>query len=111
MSIFKNQSNLNKSGLQTSYKLSFLHAKKSRPHTDGEKLLKPAFKIYLCTMLDCGKVGHQLSSLPFNNDTVHRRIDKIANNVQSQLNDIFRNTNFLLALVFQTSAVSNHLFS
>ena len=62
-------------------------------------------------MLDCEKVGHQLSSLPFSSDTIRRRIDKIANDVQSQLNDILRNTNILLALVFQTSAISNHLFS
>ena len=62
-------------------------------------------------MLDSGKVGCQLSSLPLSNDTVRRRIDEIANDVQLQLNDILRNRNFSLDLVFQTSAISKHLFS
>ena len=47
-------------------------------------------------MLDSGKIGHQLSSLPLSNNTVRHCIDKVANNVQSQLNDILRNTYFLL---------------
>ena len=83
ISIFKNQSNLNKRRLQASYELSFLLAKKSRPHTDGEELLKPTFEIYLRTMLDSEKVGHQLFSWPLSNDTVRPRIDKNANDIQS----------------------------
>ena len=106
MSIFKNKSNLNKHGLQANYELSFPIAKKSRPHIGGEELLKLAFEIYLGTMLNSGKVGHQLSSLPLSNNTVHGHIDEIVNDIQSQLNDILRNTNFSLALVFQTSAIS-----
>ena len=43
MLIFKNQSNLNNHGLQASYELSLLLAKKSRPHTDGEELLETGF--------------------------------------------------------------------
>ena len=97
-SMFKVQSNLNKRGLQASYELSFLLAKKSRPHTDGEELLKPAFAIYHRTMLDSGAAGHQLASLPLSNDTVRRRIDEIAIDVKSQLTDILRNTKFSLAL-------------
>ena len=49
-------------------------------------------------MLDSGKVGHQLPSLPLSNDTIRRRIDKTANDVQSQLNNIIHTTNFSLAL-------------
>ena len=86
-------------------------AKKFRPHTEGDKLLKSAFETYLRTMPDSGNAGHQLSSLPLSNDTVRSRIDRTANDVQSQLNDILRNTNFSLTLVFQTSAISNHLFN
>ena len=61
-------------------------------------------------MLDSGKVGNQFSFLPLSNNTVRRHIDKICNDVQSQLNDILRNTNFSLALLFETSIISNHLF-
>ena len=39
-------------------------------------------------MLDSGKIGHQLSSLPLKNNTVCHHIDKVANVVQLQLNDI-----------------------
>ena len=45
-SMFKVQSDLNKRGLQASYELGFLLAKKSRPLTIGEELLKPAFTLY-----------------------------------------------------------------
>ncbi|XP_076817976.1 SCAN domain-containing protein 3-like [Clavelina lepadiformis] len=97
-SMFKVQTNLNMRGVQASYELSFLLAKKSRPHIDGEELLKPACEIYHRTMLDSGTPGPQLAALPLSNDTVRRRIDKIAIDVQSQLNDILRNTKFSLAL-------------
>ena len=49
-------------------------------------------------MLDSGTAGNQLASLPLRNDTVRRCIDKMAIDVKSQLNDILRNTKFLLAL-------------
>ena len=49
-------------------------------------------------MLDSGTEGHQLNSLSFSNDTARRCIDEISIDVQSQLNDIFRNTKFLLTL-------------
>ena len=96
--MFTKQSNSNKRGLQASYELSFLLAKKSRPHTDGEELLKPAFEIYQRTMLDSETAGQQFSSLPLSSNTVRRHIDEIALDVRSQLNDILRNTNFSLTL-------------
>ena len=57
--MFKTQISMNERGLQASYELSFLLARKSRPHTDGEELLKPAFEIYLRTIQDNkGAVGN-----------------------------------------------------
>ena len=97
-SIFKMQSNLNKQWLQASYELSFLLAKESRPHTDDEKLLKPAFAVYYRTMLDSRTNGHQLASLSLSNDTVRRRIDEMAIDVKLQLNNFLRNTKFSLVL-------------
>ena len=49
-------------------------------------------------MLDSRTAGHQLASLPLNNNAVRGRIDEITIDVKSQLNDILRNTKFLLAL-------------
>ena len=46
MSMLKNQNNLNKCGLHASCEFSFLLLKKSRPHTDDEERIKPAFDIY-----------------------------------------------------------------
>ena len=54
-------------------------------------------------MLDSRTNGHQLASLPLNNDTVRRRIDEMAIDVKSQLNNILRNTKF--SLVLDESAV------
>ena len=97
-SMFKVQTSLNKRGLQAFYKLGFLHAKRSRPHTDGKELFQPAFAINHPTMLDNGKPGHYLASLPLRNDTARRLIDENAINIQSQLNNILWNKKFLLTL-------------
>ena len=80
--------------LQASYEFSFLLAKKSRPHTDGQELLKPVFAIYHGTIFDSRAAGHQFASLPLSNDTVRCGIDEMGIDVKSQLNDILWNTKF-----------------
>ena len=48
--IFKGHDDKKQQLLKAVYELSFLVAKKSRPHTDGEQLLKPAIETYLKTV-------------------------------------------------------------
>ena len=86
--------------------VSYLQKNLDRTLMVKNRLLKYIFK--QCSTAE--KVNHQLSSLPLSNDTVRGHIDEIANDVQSQLNDILWNTNFSLVLVFQTSAIFDHLF-
>ena len=97
-SMYEVQTNFRKHGLQGSYELIFLLAKKSRSLTKRKELLKPAFAIYHQTMFDSETAGHQLVSLPLCYYTVRRRIDETAIDIQSQLNDILQNTKLLLAL-------------
>ena len=95
--MLKTQISMNERGLQASYELSFLLARKSRPHTDGEELLKPAFEIYLRTIQDNKGANRELATLPLSNDTVSHRINEIADYVRMQFTTILQTTNFSLA--------------
>ncbi|XP_042239164.1 SCAN domain-containing protein 3-like [Homarus americanus] len=90
--LLKSQTSKNEQELQANYEFSFLIAKTSRPHTDGEELLKPAIEIYLRAMQNNKRANWELATLPLSNDTVRRRIDEIADDVKTQL------TKFSLAL-------------
>ena len=83
--------------LETSYHLSWLLGKESRPHTDGENVIIPALKIYHSMMVEKGSTGN-IGDLPLSNDSVRRRIDECADDVKSQLCNILRRTKFSLAL-------------
>lgn len=96
--LFKSATNLTDRGLQASYELSYLLGKQGRPHTDGEKLLKPAFEIYLRTMQESKQVQRELTALPLSNDTVRRRIDEIAVHLHSKLVKVLQKNKFSLAL-------------
>ena len=84
--------------LKASYELSFLIVKKSRPHTDGEQLLKPAIDTHLRTVQGNSRAHQELEALHLSNDTVRRRLNAIANDIKTQLVGILKNTKFSLAL-------------
>ena len=84
-------------GLKTSYELSWLIAKRCRPHTDGETFLKPALEIYHQNMVEKGSTG-KINSIPLSDDSVRRRIDITANDVKRQLIDILKTTVFSMCL-------------
>ena len=60
-------------------------------------MLKPALEIYLRTMQNKPAV-QELSAVPLSNNTVRRRIDDIADDLEVQLVTILRTTKFSLAL-------------
>lgn len=97
-SMFKTGSTIYERGLYASYELSFLLAKHTRPHTDGEHIIKPAIQIYLRTMQENKRPTQELNALPLSNDTVRRRIDEIGDDLESQLVSILQKTKFSLAL-------------
>lgn len=81
--MFRAQTSRNDSGLVASYELSLLVAKTGSAHTVGEDLLKPALTIFSKTVLQ--RNDDPVSVIPLSNDTVRRRIDEMASDVESQL--------------------------
>ena len=74
----------NAKATEASYKVSLMIAKTGKAHSIGEALVKPAAKIMADTMLG-KKARDELNKVPLSNDTVKRRIDCMANNVEEQL--------------------------
>ena len=96
-SMFKANTSMRERGLQVSYELSFLLAKNARPphRRRGCAEARPGD----LPQNDAEQpVAQELSAVPLSNDTVRRRIDDIADDMEVQLVTILRTTNFSLAL-------------
>ncbi|KAL4089195.1 hypothetical protein QTP88_024256 [Uroleucon formosanum] len=87
----------NDKGLLASYKVSLLVAKCGKPHTIGETLILPAVEAILKSMTNLN-VTNIISSIPLINNTVSRRIDEMAYDVEIKLCDILKITKFSLQL-------------
>ena len=70
--------------LTASYEVAYLIAKQGKPHNIGEKLIKPAALEMANIML--GKAAeNKLSQIPFLNDTISNRIDKMSDDILAQI--------------------------
>ena len=70
--------------LTASYEVAHLIAKQGKPHTIGEKLVKPAALKMANIML--GKAAeNKLSHVSLSNDTISNRIDKMGDNILAQI--------------------------
>ena len=87
----------NDDGLVASYNISLLIAKCGKPHTIGEKLILPAIRVVISTVMhqDASSV---VRSIPLSNNSVSRRIDELAVDVEQQLCQVLQTTEFALQL-------------
>ncbi|GFT51954.1 SCAN domain-containing protein 3 [Trichonephila clavipes] len=74
-----------------------LHARCKKPHTIAEKLILPAAIEIVETMFG-DNFAKELQSIPLSNDTVSRRIDDIAEDVEQQLFGKLRDKLFSIQL-------------
>ncbi|KFD60685.1 hypothetical protein M514_10614 [Trichuris suis] len=88
---------LERDGLLASYGVALMIAKSGKLHTIGERLLLPAVSEVLRTMLR-QPAADIVKKIPLSNDTVKRRIDVMAKEVEDRLCNILRNTEFSLGL-------------
>ena len=95
--MFNKAFNKNDDGLVASYNISLLIAKCEKPHTIGEKLILPSISEAISTVMhqDASSV---VKSIPLSNNSVSRRIDEMALNVEQQLCEILQTTEFALKL-------------
>ena len=96
--MFSNLSHQNDEGLRASYNLSLLIAKKGKPHSLGEEVILPAVKEVLDTVLHHKSSSTVIKSIPLSNNTVQRRVDEMATDIEASLCRIIRNTEFSLQL-------------
>ena len=88
----------NTDGLVASYNISLLIAKSGRPHTIGEKLILPAIQEAVTTVKH-SDVRSVNQSIPLSNDTITRRINMMASDVEKTLCSILKQRNFLFKLM------------
>ena len=70
--------------LTASYEVAYLIAKQGKPHTIGEKLVKPAALKMANIML--GKAAeNKLSQIPLSNGTISNKIDKMSDDILTQI--------------------------
>ena len=97
MNMFTSTSKNSDDGLKASYNISLLIAKASKPHTIGEELILPAVKEVIKTVLH--KSPEQvIKSIPLSDNSVQRRVDKMAENVEETPSKMLMTTEFSLQL-------------
>ncbi|XP_025414674.1 protein ZBED8-like [Sipha flava] len=85
-------------GLIASYNISKLIAKSGKAHTIGEELILPAVKEILETVLHHSASHSVIQNVPLSNDTVRRRIDEMAEDVEISLCELLVSTEFSLQI-------------
>ncbi|XP_065279750.1 zinc finger BED domain-containing protein 5-like [Emys orbicularis] len=74
----------NMKALEASYSVAYLIAKSGAAKVIGETLVKPAAKVMVQVMIG-DKASKAIDRVPFSNNTFHRRITDMAENVKQQL--------------------------
>ena len=97
MNMFTSSSKNSDDGLKASYSISLLISKAGKPHTIGEELILPADKEVIKTVLH--KSPEQaIKSIPLSDNSVQRRVDKMAENVEETLSKMLMTIEFSLQL-------------
>ena len=81
---FKRRATVSEKAQIASYEVSEMIAIKMKSHTLAESLILPACKKMVKTMLG-DDAEKQISKIPLSNDTVHRRILELSNNIEENV--------------------------
>ena len=82
--LFSNRTQNLDQGLDASYQIANLIAKCAKPHNVGEMFIMPVLSIFARTVLQ-HKSDSSVKTIALSNDSVRRRIDEMASDVQQQL--------------------------
>ncbi|XP_068227396.1 zinc finger BED domain-containing protein 5-like [Palaemon carinicauda] len=74
----------NEAGLRASYMVSLRIAQEKKPHNIAEKLIVPCCKDIIRCVIGCD-AEQKVTSVPLSNDTVHRRIVDMSEDVKQQV--------------------------
>jgi hypothetical protein len=105
--IFSNVGSATKKALETSYIVSLHIAKSVKPHSIGETLILPAAEDIVKTMFG-EKLSKDIHLIPLSDDTVTRRINDMAKNIESELINRIKESLFYSLQIDETTDVSNN---
>src|SRR5215469_15579232 len=91
--------------VEASYKISLLIAKQKKPHTIGEKLVKPCMLEAARLVLDQNCVN-KLNKISLSDKTVKRRIDNMSQDIKLQVVEKIRQSPFFAIQLDETTDVS-----
>ena len=97
-SLINTQSQKCDDGLVCSYNISKMIAKSGKPHTIGEQLILPAIEETLRTVIHHPSPRTIINTIPLSNNSVQRRIDEMACDIEETLYKTLKNQQFSLQL-------------
>ena len=92
--------------VKASYKISFLIAKQKKPHTIGEKLVKPCMVEAARLVLDQNCVN-KLNQVSLSDNTVKQRIDDMSQDIKSQVIEKIKLSPFFAIQLDETTDVAH----
>ncbi|KAK3789866.1 hypothetical protein RRG08_060419 [Elysia crispata] len=95
--MFASTSQQSTDGLRASYNISLLIARSGKPHAIGKELIQPAVREVLHTVVH--KSPDQImKAIPLSDNSVQRRVDEMAENIEETLCNILAATEFSLQI-------------
>ncbi len=98
VSLMTKQSQKSDDGLICSYNISKMIARSGKPHTIGEQLILPAVEEVLRTVVHHASSSTIIKAIPLSNNSVQRRVDEMASDIEEILCDTLKIQQFGLQL-------------
>ena len=99
--MFASTSQQSTDGLRASYNISLLIARSGKPHAIGKELIQPAVREVLHTVVH-NSPDQIMKAIPLSDNSVQRRVDEMAENIEETLCNILAATEFSLQIVEST---------
>jgi len=105
-SVFVRDREQHRDVVAASFEVAFLLAKKKKPFTDGEELIKPTLEI-VARFLDDKKIEKQLLQISLSNNTITRRIEHLSENITEQIRNYAANCKFFSLALDESTDVTD----
>ncbi|XP_075213885.1 SCAN domain-containing protein 3-like [Lycorma delicatula] len=103
---FKKQLCVSEKAQVASYEIAELIAVKLKPHNLAEEIILPACRKIVKTMIG-GSADIEISKIPLSNDTIHRRIKDLSENIEQNTAKTLANSNFAIQIDETTDITGN----
>ncbi|XP_075234145.1 protein FAM200B-like [Lycorma delicatula] len=103
---FKKQLCVSEKAQVASYEIAELIAVKLKPHNLAEEIILPVCRKIVKTMIG-GSADIEISKIPLSNDTIHRRIKDLSENIEQNTAKTLANSNFAIQIDETTDITGN----